>query len=242
MERRRLNWWSHCTRWKQWLCASLITSQYACRQFCQNVRSVGQMVGYRDRKIPIRIWIRISFHKRSHFCSWTRGRLQRRSCVFPRLYLNGQLDGTTAKNLNTQMNSSGFQIGLTPSNDGWHQYFSGAIDELYAYNRALEQDEIRQLISTVHRPIFVRISDLQHIPTPPNPIKVCGRIVSESPLKISDGNAAIEISGIVRQGERFYGVDWQLERQHFGCTSIRNYRYFSLMREGVSQKLLYIFL
>jgi gamma-glutamyl hercynylcysteine S-oxide synthase len=41
----------------------------------------------------------------------------------------------------------------------------------------------------------VRISDLGRRPTPPNPIKVWGKVVSVSPLKISDGRAEIELSG-----------------------------------------------
>jgi hypothetical protein len=46
------------------------------------------------------------------------------------------------------MNSYGFLIGLSPPNDGWHSYFSGSIDEVYAYDRALGQDEIQQLMNT----------------------------------------------------------------------------------------------
>ncbi len=42
----------------------------------------------------------------------------------------------------------------------------------------------------------VRISDLQYSPTPPNPIRVAGRISSIAPLKISDGRGEIAISGL----------------------------------------------
>lgn len=42
----------------------------------------------------------------------------------------------------------------------------------------------------------VRISDLSNSPAPPNPIKVWGKVTSESPLKISDGRAEITVSGL----------------------------------------------
>ncbi len=41
----------------------------------------------------------------------------------------------------------------------------------------------------------VRISDLGNSPQPPNPIKVWGRVTSESPLKIGDGRAEVTVSG-----------------------------------------------
>lgn len=41
----------------------------------------------------------------------------------------------------------------------------------------------------------VRISDLAHSPLPPNPIRVWGKVTSESPLKISDGRVEIQING-----------------------------------------------
>ena len=57
---------------------------------------------------------------------------------------------------------------------------------------------------------FVRISDLQYAPTPPNPIKVCGRVTSEVPLVISDGNSEIEVAGITAELGDFVIVegDW----------------------------------
>lgn len=42
----------------------------------------------------------------------------------------------------------------------------------------------------------VRISDLKKSPTPPNPIKVWGKVTSESPVKISDGSSEITVSGL----------------------------------------------
>ena len=42
----------------------------------------------------------------------------------------------------------------------------------------------------------VRISDLDKTPAPPNPIRVWGRVVSESPVKISDGQRQIELAAI----------------------------------------------
>jgi len=41
----------------------------------------------------------------------------------------------------------------------------------------------------------VRISDLQRSPTPPNPIRVAGRVTSTSPLKLNDGSGQITIAG-----------------------------------------------
>lgn len=57
---------------------------------------------------------------------------------------------------------------------------------------------------------LVRISDLHYTPTPPNPIKVCGRIISESPLKISDGRASVQISGVTANLGEFMVLigDW----------------------------------
>ena len=56
----------------------------------------------------------------------------------------------------------------------------------------------------------VRVSDLQYSPTPPNPIKVAGRVVSESPLKLSDGNGEITVVGTTAAPSDFLVVtgDW----------------------------------
>ncbi|MCX6343610.1 MAG: formylglycine-generating enzyme family protein [Armatimonadetes bacterium] len=56
----------------------------------------------------------------------------------------------------------------------------------------------------------VRISDLHHIPTPPNPIKVWGKVKSVSPLKISDGRAEIQVNGFTASLNDFVVVtgDW----------------------------------
>lgn len=43
---------------------------------------------------------------------------------------------------------------------------------------------------------FVRISDLQNTPIPPNPIKVAGTVLSNSPLVLTDGSANVQISGV----------------------------------------------
>ena len=40
---------------------------------------------------------------------------------------------------------------------------------------------------------MVRVSDLQYSPTPPNPIKVAGRVTSALPLKLNDGSGEITV-------------------------------------------------
>ena len=57
----------------------------------------------------------------------------------------------------------------------------------------------------------VRISDLGYTPLPPNPIKVWGRVTSESPLKISDGKAEIVVSGLTASVGDYVVVsgDWE---------------------------------
>lgn len=42
----------------------------------------------------------------------------------------------------------------------------------------------------------VRISDLNNSPTPPNPVRVWGRVTSESPLRLSDGRAEVTVVGL----------------------------------------------
>ena len=56
----------------------------------------------------------------------------------------------------------------------------------------------------------VRISDLQYSPTPPNPIRVAGRVMSASPLKLSDGNSEITVVGTTAAPSDFLVVtgDW----------------------------------
>lgn len=41
----------------------------------------------------------------------------------------------------------------------------------------------------------VRLSDLTRTPVPPNPVRVWGRVISESPIRISDGKAEITVVG-----------------------------------------------
>jgi formylglycine-generating enzyme required for sulfatase activity len=43
---------------------------------------------------------------------------------------------------------------------------------------------------------YSAIRDLRQEPIPPNPVTVSGRVTSESPLRISDGSAEVELSGI----------------------------------------------
>ena len=56
----------------------------------------------------------------------------------------------------------------------------------------------------------VRVSDLQYSPTPPNPIKVVGRVVSERPLKLNDGSGEITVVGVTAPLSDFLVVtgDW----------------------------------
>ena len=56
----------------------------------------------------------------------------------------------------------------------------------------------------------ISVSDLDTPPTPPNPIRVWGRVTSTSPLKITDGTAEIELAGISAGLEDFLVItgDW----------------------------------
>lgn len=56
----------------------------------------------------------------------------------------------------------------------------------------------------------VRIFDLNNTPTPPNPVRVWGKVTSESPLKLSDGRAEISVSGLTAKLGDFVVVtgDW----------------------------------
>ncbi len=55
-----------------------------------------------------------------------------------KLYLNGQLENSGSKSLNTVLNANGLTIGLRPGSSNWQ----GLIDELEVFNRALSADEI----------------------------------------------------------------------------------------------------
>lgn len=70
------------------------------------------------------------------------------------VYLNGVNDGRTTKTYNTQLNSYGLRIGVTPPNDGWHMYFNGNIDDVRIYNRALSETEIQELYHLGSPPIL----------------------------------------------------------------------------------------
>jgi len=56
----------------------------------------------------------------------------------------------------------------------------------------------------------VRVRDLQYSPTPPNPIKVAGRVTSVLPLKVSDGEGEITVAGVEAAMSDFLVVtgDW----------------------------------
>jgi trimeric autotransporter adhesin len=69
------------------------------------------------------------------------------------VYVNGSPDGATNKTYNTVLkNNEGLFIGNSPTNDGWHTYFHGLIDEVCIYDRALTQSEISTLYSGLINP------------------------------------------------------------------------------------------
>ena len=67
-----------------------------------------------------------------------------------KMYINGELDTSFDRGIDTVLNAEGLNIGFTP-NGPWrtNAYFYGAIDEVYIYNRALSQSEIRALADVV---------------------------------------------------------------------------------------------
>jgi len=66
------------------------------------------------------------------------------------------------------------------------------------------------LVLPVQGAYVVRVSALQYSPTPPNPIKVAGRVVSERPLKLNDGSGEITVVGTTALLSDFLVVtgDW----------------------------------
>jgi len=63
-----------------------------------------------------------------------------------RLYVNGQLVGSKAQTGSVPVTSGVLSIG---GNNIWSdQYFSGRIDEIRIYNRALNQQEIQNDMNT----------------------------------------------------------------------------------------------
>jgi hypothetical protein len=66
-----------------------------------------------------------------------------------RLYVNGVLVATRAQTGNTTVSTGALRIG---SNAVWGEYFSGAIDEVRIYNRALAAGEIVTDMNTRIRP------------------------------------------------------------------------------------------
>jgi len=61
----------------------------------------------------------------------------------------------------------------------------------------------------------VRISDLSNSPIPPNPIRVWGKVTSESPLKISDGRGEIAVTGRTATLGEFLVLDGSWNGQFF---------------------------
>lgn len=61
----------------------------------------------------------------------------------------------------------------------------------------------------------VRISDLQHQPQPPNPVRVFGRVTQVDPLTITDGKWSIRVDGVAKAepGQFLYVTgDWDGQR------------------------------
>lgn len=66
----------------------------------------------------------------------------------------------------------------------------------------------------------VRISDLANAPVPPNPMRIWGRVTSESPLKVSDGRAEITVTGTTASLGEFLVLDGWWNGQFFSVTPI----------------------
>lgn len=66
----------------------------------------------------------------------------------------------------------------------------------------------------------VRISDLGNTPVPPNPIRVWGKVTSESPLRISDGRAEIAVTGRTATLNEFLVLDGWWNGQFFSVASL----------------------
>ena len=66
-----------------------------------------------------------------------------------RLYVNGVLVSTRAQTGSTAVSTGLLQIG---GNGVWGEYFSGAIDEVRIYNRALSAAEIQVDMNTRIKP------------------------------------------------------------------------------------------
>ena len=64
-----------------------------------------------------------------------------------RLFLNGVVDASGDFALKTQLSPLGLLIGTCPPNDGWHANFSGVLDEVAVFDRALSPEEIRVLMN-----------------------------------------------------------------------------------------------
>ena len=62
-------------------------------------------------------------------------------------YVNGVADGTVAHSYTTALNSWGLVLGGTIPNDGYHLGFSGAVDDVYLYDRALSAAEVTDLMN-----------------------------------------------------------------------------------------------
>ena len=88
-----------------------------------------------------------------------------------RLYVNGTLVSTTAAAGSLASSSSPLRIG---GNSVWGEYFSGLIDEVRLYNRALSAAEIAQDMTTPISP-----TDTQ-APTAPSNLVATGALSSAS--------------------------------------------------------------
>ena len=61
-------------------------------------------------------------------------------------------------------------------------------------------------VTVTVRPYGLGVSRLSHTPIPTNPVRVWGKVTSVSPLKISDGQAEITVSGVTASMGAYLGV------------------------------------
>jgi hypothetical protein len=80
------------------------------------------------------------------------------------LYLNGQVENSAARFLNTFLDAKGLAIGLRPGSAVWN----GQIDEVELFNRALSQAEIQAIYNAgsagkcAHSLLQLQITAIQH--------------------------------------------------------------------------------
>ena len=113
-----------------------------------------------------------------------------------RLYVNGVLDATAARSLNTAINADGLMIGNSPLNDGWHGYFNGYIHDVKVYNRALAATEVSKMAGTYPDDFSFtsKTSSTFNAPVESDPITVSG-ITQPAPISINVGMYSVSSNG-----------------------------------------------